>query len=114
MRLLLLRPILYLIFHRSLDVGDGRFFEGHTGAFRVVVAHRLQLLRVLVTSFVDWSKRVSFLRHTLPKHESHPICSDSAHDVAVHMRLDMVTRHLAVNRLNAESSRAFEFAPLCA
>ena len=72
-----------------------------------------QQLRVLVASFVDWSKRVSVLRHTLPKLKSLPLCADSAHDVAVHMRLEMATRRLAVNRLNAESTRAFEFTPLC-
>lgn len=72
-----------------------------------------QQLRVLVASFVDWSKRVSVLRHTLPKRKSLPICADSTDDVAVHMRLEMATRHLAINRLNAESNRAFEFTPLC-
>ena len=72
-----------------------------------------QQLRVFVASFVDWSKRVSVLRHTLPKLKSLPICAGSAHDVSVHMRLEMATRHLAINRLNAESNRAFEFTPLC-
>ena len=72
-----------------------------------------QQFRVLVASFVDWSKRVSVLRHTLPKLKSLPISADSADDVAVHMRLEMATRHLVINRLNAETNRTFEFTPLC-
>ena len=80
---------------------------------RSVLMDCAQQLRVLVASFVDWSKRVSVLRHTLPKLKSLPIYADSAHDVAVHMRLEMATPHLAINRLNAESNRTFEFTPLC-
>jgi len=70
-------------------------------------------LRVLVASLVDWSKRVSVLRHALPKLKSFPIYANSADDAAVHKRLEMATRHLSINRLNAENNHTFEFMPLC-
>ena len=69
-------------------------------------------LRVLVASLVDWSKRVSVLRHALPKLKSFPIYTDSADDAAVHICLEMATRCLSINRLNAESNHTFEFTPL--
>ena len=62
---------------------------------------------------VNWSKRVSVLRHALPKLKSSPIYTDSADDAAVHKRLEMATRHLSINRLYAENNHTFEFTPLC-
>ena len=99
------------ISHMLETVASSRDMVSRVG--RSLLMDCAQQLRVLVASFVDWSKRVSVLRHTLPKLKSLPICADSAHDVAVHMRLEMATRHLALNRLNAESTRAFEFTSLC-
>jgi hypothetical protein len=67
----------------------------------------------LVALFVDWSKRVSVLRHTLPKLKSLPICADSVDDAVVHIRIEMATWCLFINRLNAEINHVFEFTPLC-
>jgi hypothetical protein len=66
-----------------------------------------------VPSSVDWSKRVSVLRHALPKLKSLPIYTDSVDDAAVHIRLEMATRHLSINCLNTENNHSFEFTPLC-
>jgi len=71
-----------------------------------------QQLRVLVASFIDWSNRVSVLRHTLPKLKPLPIYTGSADDAAVHRRLEMATRCLSINRLNAEINHTFKFTPL--
>jgi len=83
----------------------------HVG--RLLLMDCAQQLRVLVASFVNWSKRVSVLRHALPKLKSFPINTDSADDAAVHKCLEMATRHLSINRLNAENNHTFEFTPLC-
>mgnify|MGYP007017508139 FL=1 len=103
-------------FHNRGDlpqVGDRRLLVRYGFACGAVVAHEgAQQLRVLAASFVDWSKRVSVLRHTLPKLKPLPIYTGSADNAAVHVRLEMATRHLSINRLNAESNHTFEFTPL--
>jgi len=71
------------------------------------------VISVSISSFVDWSKRVSVLRHALPKLKFLPIYTDSVDDAAIHIRLEMATPHLSINRLNAESNHTFEFTPLC-
>jgi len=42
--------------------------------------------------------------------KSFPIYANSADDAAVHKRLEMATRHLSINRLNAENNHTFEFS----
>ena len=70
-------------------------------------------MTIPVASFIDWSKRVSVLRHTLPKLKSLPIYADRVDDAASHIRTEMTTRHFSLDRLRAKIDQAFKFTPLC-
>ena len=67
----------------------------------------------LVASFVEWGKRVSVLRHTLPKCKSLSIYPDTIDDAAVHRGFEVATRHRFFNCLHAETYHTFEFTSLC-
>ena len=64
-------------------------------------------------SFIDWSKRLSVLRHTLPKLKPLPIYADCVDDADGRVRTKMTTRHFSLDRLYALLDHAFEFTLLC-
>ena len=66
-----------------------------------------------VTSFIDRGKRVPVLRHTLPKLKSFSIYADCVDDASGHIRTEVTTQHLSLDRLYALINHAFEFTPLC-
>lgn len=67
----------------------------------------------LVASFIDWSKRLSVLRHTLPKRKSLPIAADCVDDTSSCIRAEMTPRHFSLDHLYALSNHPFEITPLC-
>jgi len=67
----------------------------------------------LVASFVDRSKWVPVLRHTLPKLKPLPIYADRVDDTASYIRTEMTTRHFSLDRFHAYIGYAFKFTLLC-
>ena len=67
----------------------------------------------LVALFVDGGKRVSVLRHTLPKFKSPSIYTDSVDNATVHIGLEMAAWHRAFSCLYAETNDTIEFTSLC-
>jgi len=66
-----------------------------------------------VASFIDWSKRLSLLQHTLPKLKSFLIYAYRVHDASGNIRTEMTTRHFSLDRLYALINHPFEITPLC-
>ena len=67
----------------------------------------------LAALFVDGGKRVSVLRHTLPKLKSLSIYAHRVDEASGHIRTEVAPRHFALDRLHAEIDHALKFTPLC-
>jgi len=63
--------------------------------------------------FFDRGKRVSVVRHTLPKIKSRSIYTGSVDNAAVHIGLETAAWYRAFNCLYAEINHTIEFTPLC-